>query len=190
MRPPFKRSTSNPQEFLMPKNNFNFLTGLLLSVILIICAVPLSFAQKTVHVKTYTRKDGTVVHAHDRSAPGTKSTSQPSSTTRTSESARTTSTTPVFTTTTITPATRPRTVSITIERDSHGRIKRSGSAKHAFMQMHPCPLTGSTNGKCSGYVIDHITALKCGGLDDTSNMQWQTKEAAKAKDKWERAGCR
>jgi hypothetical protein len=39
-------------------------------------------------------------------------------------------------------------------------------------------------------VIDHINPLACGGPDSPSNMQWQTKEAAKAKDKWERAGCR
>jgi hypothetical protein len=34
-------------------------------------------------------------------------------------------------------------------------------------------------------VIDHIVPLKRGGADSASNMQWQTKEAAKAKDKWE-----
>jgi hypothetical protein len=32
-------------------------------------------------------------------------------------------------------------------------------------------------------VIDHVTPLKRGGADDPSNMQWQTKEGAKAKDK-------
>jgi hypothetical protein len=30
-----------------------------------------------------------------------------------------------------------------------------------------------------------VIALKRGGADAPSNMQWQTKEAAKAKDKWE-----
>jgi hypothetical protein len=34
-------------------------------------------------------------------------------------------------------------------------------------------------------VIDHVTALKRGGADDPSNMQWQTIDAAKAKDKVE-----
>jgi hypothetical protein len=31
-------------------------------------------------------------------------------------------------------------------------------------------------------VIDHVQALKHGGRDDASNMQWQTTVAAKAKD--------
>ena len=41
----------------------------------------------------------------------------------------------------------------------------------------------------SGYVIDHIVPLACGGADVPSNMQWQTVAAAKAKDKVERSGC-
>jgi len=54
------------------------------------------------------------------------------------------------------------------------------------MQMHPCPINGATSGKCPGYVIDHVQALAEGGADDPSNMQWENKEAAKAKDKTER----
>jgi hypothetical protein len=34
-------------------------------------------------------------------------------------------------------------------------------------------------------VVDHVNPLKRGGTDSPSNMQWQTKEAAKAKDKSE-----
>jgi hypothetical protein len=34
-------------------------------------------------------------------------------------------------------------------------------------------------------VIDHVKPLKRGGADEPSNMQWQTKEAAKQKDKTE-----
>lgn len=71
------------------------------------------------------------------------------------------------------------------ERDEHGRFKRSEAAKDAFKQEHPCPSTGKTSGACPGYVIDHIQALKHGGADAPSNMQWQTVEAAKEKDKWE-----
>jgi hypothetical protein len=36
-----------------------------------------------------------------------------------------------------------------------------------------------------GYVIDHVQALKHGGSDTPANMQWQTKEAAKLKDRVE-----
>jgi hypothetical protein len=70
-------------------------------------------------------------------------------------------------------------------RDSRGRIARSASAKHAFQKSHPCPSTGKTTGACKGYVIDHVVPLKRGGADSPSNMQWQTVQAAKAKDKVE-----
>jgi hypothetical protein len=73
-----------------------------------------------------------------------------------------------------------------VQRDSHGRIKRSTAAKNAFKRQHPCPSTGRSSGACPGYIIDHVKALECGGADDPSNMQWQTVSAAKAKDKTER----
>lgn len=69
--------------------------------------------------------------------------------------------------------------------DAGGRTRRSRKAKASFRESHPCPPTGKTSGPCPGYVIDHIRPLKRGGADDPSNMQWQTKEAAKQKDKWE-----
>jgi len=40
-----------------------------------------------------------------------------------------------------------------------------------------------------GHVVDHRIPLACGGADAPSNMQWQTTEEAKAKDKVERQGC-
>ena len=46
-----------------------------------------------------------------------------------------------------------------------------------------------TRGSCPGYLIDHVTALACGGDDAPSNMQWQSVAEGKAKDKWERKGC-
>ena len=44
---------------------------------------------------------------------------------------------------------------------------------------------GWTEVGSAGYVIDHIVPLKRGGADAPGNMQWQTKDAAKAKDRWE-----
>ena len=48
-----------------------------------------------------------------------------------------------------------------VARDSHGHIARNGC------------------------VVDHVQALRHGGADDPSNMQWQTLGDAKDKDKWE-----
>ena len=70
-------------------------------------------------------------------------------------------------------------------RDSHGKVQRSAIAKRAFRRSNPCPSTGRTSGACSGYVIDHVKALKHGGADEPGNMQWQTTAAAKAKDRVE-----
>ena len=67
---------------------------------------------------------------------------------------------------------------------------RSEQAKALFKHSHPCPSNGKNHGPCPGYVIDHITALDCGGADDSVNMQWQLVSAGKLKDKWERKGCK
>jgi hypothetical protein len=72
-----------------------------------------------------------------------------------------------------------------VARDSRGRIKRSEAARDEFKRQHPCPSTGRATGACPGYVIDHVTALKRGGADAPSNMQWQTIKEAKAEDKIE-----
>ena len=73
----------------------------------------------------------------------------------------------------------------TCPRDSNGRIQRSASAIKDFKRTNPCPATGKSTGRCSGWVVDHRIALKRGGADVAGNMQWQTKEAAKEKDRWE-----
>ena len=70
-----------------------------------------------------------------------------------------------------------------------GGTQRSYATKRQFQQTHPCPSTGRTSGACPGYVKDHVVPLACGGPDAVSKLQWQTKAAAKAKDKWERRGC-
>jgi hypothetical protein len=71
------------------------------------------------------------------------------------------------------------------KRDVNGKLARSSEQKTAFKKSHPCPATGKSTGACPGYVIDHKVALKRGGADRPQNMQWQTKQAAKAKDKVE-----
>ena len=70
-------------------------------------------------------------------------------------------------------------------RTDEGRIARSPQAKREFRQREPCPATGETSGACPSYVIDHVVPLACGGEDDPANMQWQTRDEAKAKDRWE-----
>ena len=72
-----------------------------------------------------------------------------------------------------------------VQRDNHGRIKRSAAAKDQFKRQQPCPSTGKSKGACPGYVIDHVVPLKQRGKDASENMQWQTKEAAKLKDRTE-----
>ena len=74
----------------------------------------------------------------------------------------------------------PRSHSST--KSSH-RIHRSKAAKDDFMRQ-----SGHPHG-WPGHVVDHIVPLACGGSDDPSNMQWQTTEEGKAKDKVERKGC-
>jgi hypothetical protein len=71
------------------------------------------------------------------------------------------------------------------QRDASGHIARSGQAKTAFKKANPCPSTGKPYGSCPGYVIDHVLPLKRGGADAPYNMQWQTIEQARIKDKWE-----
>jgi len=119
--------------------------------------------QVHVQVHGYTRKDGTHVAPYTRRAPGTAhSTNAPTHIARTP-----------------TVYSAHASSGFVGARDAHGRIIRSESAKREFMQMTEYP-----HGR-PGYVVDHIVALKRGGADAPSNMQWQTVEEAKAKDRWE-----
>mgnify|MGYP000894803314 FL=1 len=76
-----------------------------------------------------------------------------------------------------------------VDASAAGRLHRNSAARRQFRRGHPCPATGRRAGPCPGYVIDHIIPLACGGPDRPSNMQWQTREEARAKDRWERKGC-
>lgn len=66
---------------------------------------------------------------------------------------------------------------------------RDPAQVRAFRRANPCPATGKIQKTCHGYVVDHIVPLACNGPDRPSNMQWQTVEEGKSKDKWERRGC-
>ena len=68
--------------------------------------------------------------------------------------------------------------------------QRSGAVRRAFIRMHPCPSTGLSKLPCHGFILDHIIPLCANGPDSTSNLQWQSIEAAKAKDREERILCR
>ncbi|AEV24601.1 hypothetical protein Dsui_0181 [Azospira oryzae PS] len=69
------------------------------------------------------------------------------------------------------------------------RTVRSSSAKAEFKRQHPCQRTGQPRGACPGYIIDHVIPLCAGGPDTPANMQWQTAQDAKAKDREERRQC-
>jgi hypothetical protein len=69
----------------------------------------------------------------------------------------------------------------------YGTRKRDPAQRSKFVHRHPCPGgpdAGSVR-RCHGFIVDHIIPLKRGGSDRPSNMQWQTRAEAKAKDKWE-----
>jgi hypothetical protein len=127
-------------------------------------------------VHGYTRRDGTYVHPYTRSAPrGDASPSRPRSYAAPSHprsyaaprSHRA-------------PSAEPGAYGT---RDARGRIHRSREARDDFMRR-----TGYPRGR-PGYVVDHVVPLCAGGADAPSNMQWQTVEDAKVKDRQERAQC-
>ena len=80
-------------------------------------------------------------------------------------------------------------LAIGLHQSADAKQLRSKAALRAFVKQQACPSTGKHRLPCPGYVIDHIKPLACGGADDPSNLQWQTRADAKAKDKWERKEC-
>lgn len=144
---------------------------------------------KPVHVKGYTKKDGTYVAPHDRKAPETK-TGETTSTARRQAKAGARAGTAVAAAAASAakePAVKSTSTSSSaaaVARNEKGRIQRSAAARHAFARQ-----TGYPSGR-PGYVIDHVVPLACGGKDAPENMQWQTIAEGKAKDRTERVGCK
>jgi 5-methylcytosine-specific restriction endonuclease McrA len=64
-----------------------------------------------------------------------------------------------------------------VARDSHGRIKRSESAKEAFLRKYGYSKVPA------GYEVDHIIPLYAGGSDTPDNMQLISKAQHHAKTK-------
>ena len=60
---------------------------------------------------------------------------------------------------------------------------RSVSSRNEFWKQ-----SGYAKGR-SGWWVDHVCPLECGGKYSPINMQWQTAVDARAKDKWERKKC-
>ena len=122
----------------------------------------------SVHVRGYTRRDGTHVAPYTRSTPRSYAApSHPRS-----------YTTPSHPRSYTTPKSRAYA-----SPNAHGRIPRSRAARDDFMRR-----SGYSRGR-PGYVVDHVVPLCAGGADAPGNMQWQTVEEAKVKDRQERAQC-
>jgi len=138
----------------------------------------------SVHVRGFTSRSGKAVQPYTRNAPGEgrskASGPRASTSTRSPSVSASRPVTPRSLAATHPRAKTPATPGI---RDSHGRLKRSETAKDQFLRQ-----TGHPHG-WPGHVVDHRVPLACGGADAPSNMQWQTTEEAKAKDKVERQGC-
>src|SRR5438128_2473392 len=66
---------------------------------------------------------------------------------------------------------------------------RSQTEKRHFAKEHPCPVTQLPQPSCPHHVIDHIVPICAGGADKADNMQWQTLELSRVKDRIERGFC-
>jgi len=154
-----------------------------------ILTAPLAAQRGRVHVRGYTRSDGTHVAPHTRTAPRIYAAPSPRPRSYSSrprsytlprgyaapKAQRAPSARPYRA-----PSARSRSY---VSPDSQTRTHRSRSARDDFMGR-----TGYSRGR-PGYVVDHIIPLCAGGADAPSNMQWQTVQDAKVKDRQERAEC-
>ena len=151
-----------------------------------LAAAPLAGQRTRVH--GYSRRDGTYVHPYTRSAPRSYATPRSYRAPRSYPTPRSYRAPRSYAPPRYRGYSPPRTYRAprqpsTVPRDSRGRIRRSREARDRFMRG-----TGYPSGR-PGYVVDHIVPLCAGGADAPSNMQWQTVEQAKIKDRQERAQC-
>jgi hypothetical protein len=72
-----------------------------------------------------------------------------------------------------------------LRTDARGRIRRNPAARRAFVTTHPCPALGRQAAPAPATWSITFVSLKNGGADDPSNMQWQSIEDAKLKDRTE-----
>jgi hypothetical protein len=81
-------------------------------------------------------------------------------------------------------------LSVVLALPAHAKQPRSSAARTAFVKANPCPATSVAKLPCKGYVIDHVVPLCAGGADQPNNMQWQSIDESKIKDKQEVKQCR
>lgn len=83
-------------------------------------------------------------------------------------------------------------VLILLSSEANAKVVRSRAPLLEFRKHNVCPGTNrlEIHTPCVGYVIDHKWPLCAGGADSPENLQWQTIEQAKIKDKLELEVCR
>lgn len=70
-----------------------------------------------------------------------------------------------------------------------GAAALAQEAPRSATQVHRFEVASGHPRGWKGHVVDHAIPLCAGGLDDPSNMRWQTTKASYAKDGFERALC-
>lgn len=120
---------------------------------------------KTVHVQQYTRKDGTVVMAHDRAAPGTATPKE------------------------------LQGKEVEYEAEELAQVKKQetfsnlSTAKATFREEHACPYNNRVEGACPGFQIGTIAPTACDAPERVDGLRWMTLEAFEAQVKIREETC-